>query len=65
VIAGGSGSVTAFDATLFKRFSYKGKRASLVTLKCPDGRIQAQVEAIFSDGTHTHTEVIRPCTPTK
>lgn len=63
VIAGGSGSVTAFDATLFKRFSYKGKRASLVTLRCPDGRIQAQTEAIFSDGTHTDTEVIRPCTP--
>lgn len=63
VIAGGSGSVTAFAATLFRRFSYKGKRASLVTLKCPDGKIQAQAEAIFSDGMHAHAQVLRACTP--
>jgi hypothetical protein len=63
VIAGGNGSVTAFDATFFRRFPYKGKRASLVTLKCPDGKIRARSEAIFSDGTHTQNEVLRPCIP--
>lgn len=61
VIAGGNGSVTAFDTTLYKRFSYQGKRASLVTLECPDGRIQARAEAIFSDGTNAGTQVLRPC----
>ena len=61
VIAGGRGSVTAFDATLFRRFSYKGKRASLVTLKCPDGKIRVRAEAIFSDDTRAHAEVLRPC----
>jgi hypothetical protein len=63
VIAGGSGSVTAFDATLFRRFSYKGKRASLLTLKCPDGKIRARAEAVFSDGTQANAEVLRPCIP--
>jgi hypothetical protein len=63
VIAGGNGSVTAFDAKLYKRFSYKGKRANLVTLKCPDGKIRARAEAIFSDGTEAEAEVLRPCTP--
>jgi hypothetical protein len=63
VIAGGSGSVTSFSATLYKRFSYKGKRASLLTLKCPDGKIRARAEAVFSDGTQTNAEVLRPCVP--
>jgi hypothetical protein len=61
VIAGGNGSVTAFDARLFKRFSYKGKRASLLTLKCPDGKIRARAEAIFPDGAQAGAEVLRPC----
>jgi hypothetical protein len=61
VIAGGNGSVTAFGARLFRRFSYKGKRASLLTLKCPDGKVRARAEEIFSDGTEAHAEVLRPC----
>lgn len=63
VIAGGNGSVTSFNATLFRRFSYKGERASLLTLKCPDSKIRARSEAIFSDGTHAQNEVLRPCIP--
>jgi hypothetical protein len=63
VIAGGSGSVTSFSATLYKRFSYKGKRASLLTLKCPDGKIRARAAVVFSDGSQVQTEVSRPCVP--
>jgi hypothetical protein len=63
VIAGGSGSVTSFSTTLHRRFSYKGKRASLLTLKCPDGKIQARAEAVFSDGAQANAEVLRPCIP--
>jgi hypothetical protein len=63
IIAGGSGSVTSFSATLNKRFSYKGKRVSLLTLKCPNGKIRARSEAIFSDSTHAKAEVLRPCIP--
>jgi hypothetical protein len=62
VIAGGNGSVTAFDAKLYKRFSYKGKRASLLTLKCPDGKVRARAEAIFSDGTELASKAVRTCT---
>jgi hypothetical protein len=62
VIAGGNGSVTAFDARLYKRFSYKGKRASLLTLKCPDGTVRARAEAIFSDGTELASKAVRTCT---
>jgi hypothetical protein len=63
VIAGGSSSVTSFRATLYKRFSYKGKRASLLTLKCPDGKIRARAEAIFSDGTQTNAGSPPPLHP--
>jgi hypothetical protein len=61
-IAGGSGSVTAFNLTVNKKFTYKGKKVSVLTLKCPDGKIQAHGTAIFSDGTKASAEVIRTCT---
>lgn len=62
-IAGGSGSVTAFSSTINKKFSYKGKKVSVLTLKCTDGKILARGEALFSDGTHLKAEVVRTCTP--
>jgi hypothetical protein len=61
-IAGGSGSVTSFSLSVFKEFTYKGKKVSVLTLKCPDGKIQAHGTAIFSDGTKASAEVIRICT---
>jgi len=63
VIAGGSGSITSLSATLNRRFSYKGKRVSPLTLKWPNGKIRARSEAIFSDSTHAKAEVLRPCIP--
>lgn len=62
-IAGGSGSVTAFSLTVNKKFTYKGRKVSVLTLKCPDGKIQAHGTAVFSDGTKASAEVIRTCTP--
>jgi hypothetical protein len=64
-IAGGSGSVKAFTLDVNRKFTYKGKKMSVLTLKCPDGKIQARGEAIFADGTKAKAEVIRPCTPRK
>ncbi len=62
-IAGGAGSVTSFSATLNRRFSYKGKKVSALTLECPDdGKIQTRSKAIFSDGTTTQNQVLRSCT---
>ncbi len=62
-IAGGAGSVTDFALTVNKKYNYKGKQKSYLTAKCPDGHLDAQGEAIFSDGTKAKGSVIRPCTP--
>jgi hypothetical protein len=54
-IAGGSGSVTNFTLTVNER--------GYLTAKCPDGHLDAQGEAVFSDGTRAKGSVTRPCTP--
>lgn len=61
-IAGGSGSVKSFNLKIDKKFTYKGKKHSVLNLKCPDGRVQARVEAVFDDGTRAKIEVVKPCT---
>jgi len=53
-IAGGAGSVTSFSLGIVKK--------GVLTLKCPDGKIQAHGTAVFSDGTRASAEVIRTCT---
>lgn len=53
-IAGGAGSVTSFSLAIVKK--------GVLTLKCPDGKIQAHGTAVFSDGTRASAEVIRTCT---
>jgi hypothetical protein len=62
-IAGGSGSVTSFSLSVDKKFTYKGKRVSVLTAKCTDGKLVARGEAIFSDSTKAKAEVVRTCTP--
>ena len=61
-IAGGSGSVTSFRLKVDKKFNYKGKKVSILTAKCPDGKLQAHATAVFSDGTRAAADFIRPCT---
>jgi hypothetical protein len=61
-IAGGSGSVTSFSLNVGKQFTYKGKKVSFISAKCPDGKIQVHGTAVFSDGTRASAEVIRTCT---
>lgn len=73
VIAGGSGSVLAFDINFGKKYTYKGKKLSYIMAKCPDGHFNANVkEAVFKDEDRQPPEVgttklkgtvIRPCTP--
>jgi hypothetical protein len=63
-IAGGSGSVASFRLTINKRFTYKGKQVSILSAKCPDGKLQAHATGVFTDGTKISTEFIRTCTPT-
>jgi hypothetical protein len=63
-IAGGSGSVTSFNLKIDKKYTYKGKKVSVLTAKCPDGKLQAKATAIFSDGTKASAGIIRTCTGT-
>ncbi|MBA3866420.1 MAG: hypothetical protein H0X42_08775 [Solirubrobacterales bacterium] len=61
-IAGGSGSVTSFSLKIDKKYTYKGKKVSVLSAKCPDGKIQAHATAVFSDGTKASAEILRTCT---
>lgn len=63
-IAGGAGSPISFDLTIDKSVKGAGgKTYHPIEAKCTDGKLQAHVEAIFTDGTKAATEVIRGCTP--
>ncbi len=53
-IAGGNGSVIAFNLKIDKK--------GVLTAKCPDGKLQAKTTAIFSDGTKASAGIIRTCT---
>jgi hypothetical protein len=61
-IAGGAGSITSFSLKIDKKFTYKGKKVSVLSAKCPDGKLQAHAVGTFSDGTKAATDFIRPCT---
>jgi hypothetical protein len=63
-IASGAGSATSFQLKIKKEFTYKGKKVSVLTAKCPDGRLQAHALAKFENGLKAETEFIRPCTGT-
>ena len=63
MIAGGSGSVTAFNIKVNKKFTYKGKKVSVLTAKCPTGKLLAHGKAVFSDGTSAEAGIVRTCTP--
>jgi len=63
-IAGGSGSVKSFSLTINKRYTYKGKKMSVLTAKCPDGKLQAHATSVFADGTKAAATIIRTCTGT-
>jgi hypothetical protein len=60
-IAGGAGSVVSFNLKIDKKYTYKGKKVSVLSAKCPDGKLQAHVTASFSDGTKAATEILRTC----
>lgn len=61
-IAGGSGSVKSFTLKLSRQWTYQGRKMSLISAKCPDGRLQARVTSNFADGTIAKATVVRSCT---
>jgi hypothetical protein len=60
-IAGGSGSVKSFSLTINKKYTYKGKKVSILSAKCPDGKLQAQATAVFADKTRASAGFVVPC----
>lgn len=60
-IAGGAGSVTKFQLTVGRRFSYRDEPRSFITATCPAGHWRARGEAGFSDGTRLHVLHVFPC----
>jgi hypothetical protein len=53
-IAGGSGSVQSFNLKVGKK--------SVLTARCPDGKLQANAAAKFADGTSLKATILRTCT---
>jgi hypothetical protein len=61
-IANGAGSVTDFSLKIDKKFTYKGKKVSVLSAKCIGGKIQAHVTAKFYDNSQLSSDVLRTCT---
>lgn len=61
-IANGAGSVTDFSLTIDKKYTYKGKKVSVLSAKCIGGKLQAKVTAKFYDGSQLKADVLRTCT---
>jgi hypothetical protein len=61
-IANGAGSVTDFSLKIDKKFTYKGKKVSVLSAKCIGGKIQAHVTAKFYDNSQLSADVLRVCT---
>ena len=61
-IANGSGSVKSFNLKIGKTFTYKGKKVSVLSAKCTDGKLQAHATSVFADGTKASAGIVRTCT---
>ncbi len=62
-IAGGYGSVTAFDLKIGRRYTRRGKKESLLMAGCPRGAWVAKGQAGFVDGTQISISHLFGCTP--
>jgi hypothetical protein len=61
VIAGGAGSVTHFELTIHRLFSYRGKQQSFLEAKCADGHFLADTTFKFRDGSQISGGIVRAC----
>jgi hypothetical protein len=61
-IAGGAGSAIVARFSLRRVYTYKGERRSVISGRCPDGKIQARGSFRYSDGTILSGSILRPCT---
>lgn len=62
-IAGGAGSVTEFKLKVGRKYTYKGKKKSLLAASCPTGTWWTKGNARFRDGTSLGITHPFSCTP--
>jgi hypothetical protein len=60
-IVAGQGSLTSFEATLHKTWTYKGQKRSLLLASCPTGSLFAHGEFDFTNGTKLSGDIAKPC----
>jgi hypothetical protein len=65
LIAGGTGSLIEFHATVKKTFRYKGKTVSYVSAKCTNKKLKARGKFVFRDGESLTPTLKQSCTPKK
>jgi hypothetical protein len=61
-IAGGAGSTVAARFSVRRVYTYKGERRSVISGRCPDGKIQGRGSFGYSDGTILSGGLVRTCT---
>jgi hypothetical protein len=60
-IAGGSGIPLYGRLSIGRTWKHKGETLSFANAGCPDGRLQAQGQFLFKDGTSLQGTLFRPC----
>jgi hypothetical protein len=60
-IAGGAGSITKFQLSVGRKFTYRGQSRSFLTATCPSGHWGTRGEAEFGDGTRLHVLHVFSC----
>jgi hypothetical protein len=60
-IAGGYGHLISGNLKINKKWTFKGKKHSYVNARCETGRLQAEGEFTFNDGTFLKGTFVRPC----
>jgi hypothetical protein len=60
-IAGGAGSIVRANLSARRVYTYKGERRSVLSGRCPDGRIRARGTFYFRDGSQISGNLVRTC----
>lgn len=60
-IAGGAGSTVAARFSMRRLYTYRGERRSVISGRCPDGKVQGRGSFGYSDGTTLSGALVRTC----
>ena len=60
-IAGGAGIPLEGRLTIGKKWTYKGQKLSYANASCPSGKLQAKIEATFTDETKLGGLILKHC----